>query len=103
MNAGNSGSGGAVAFSYGIASSNVAGMSSSTNGGVSLTLGLHHQIGLPEPFPMTTAQRFGLEGGSSGGGGGSYGGGGGYEVQNRQFGRDFIGGSNPQFLHDFVG
>ncbi|KAG5377527.1 hypothetical protein IGI04_042123 [Brassica rapa subsp. trilocularis] len=103
MNAGNSGSGGAVAFSYGIASSNVAGMSSSTNGGVSLTLGLHHQIGLPEPFPMTTAQRFGLEGGSSGGGGESYGGGGGYEVQNRQFGRDFIGGSNPQFLHDFVG
>ncbi|KAL0648920.1 hypothetical protein Bca4012_047211 [Brassica carinata] len=105
MNAGNSGSGGAVAFSYGIASSNVAGMSSSTNGGVSLTLGLHHQIGLPEPFPMTTAQRFGLEGGSSGGGGESYGGGGGggYEVQNRQFGRDFIGCSNPQFLHDFVG
>ncbi|KAJ0228882.1 BEL1-like homeodomain protein 9 [Hirschfeldia incana] len=103
MNAGNSGSGGAVGFSYGIASSNVAGMSSSTNGGVSLTLGLHHQIGLPEPFPMTTAQRFGLDGGSSGGGGESYGGGGGYEVQNRQFGRDFIGGSNPQFLHDFVG
>ncbi|KAL0888805.1 hypothetical protein Bca101_012788 [Brassica carinata] len=104
MSAGNSGSSaGAVGFSYGIASSNVAGMSSSTNGGVSLTLGLHHQIGLPEPFPMTTAQRFGLDGGSSAGGGESYGGGGGYEVQNRQFGRDFIGGSNPQFLHDFVG
>ncbi|KAG2243953.1 hypothetical protein Bca52824_094206 [Brassica carinata] len=94
MSAGNSGSSaGAVGFSYGIASSNVAGMSSSTNGGVSLTLGLHHQIGLPEPFPMTTAQRFGLGGGSSAGGG----------MQNRQFGRDFIGGSNPQFLHDFVG
>ncbi|XP_006398666.2 BEL1-like homeodomain protein 9 [Eutrema salsugineum] len=104
LNAGNGGSG-AVSFPYGIASSNVPGMSSSTNGGVSLTLGLHHQIGLPEPFPMTTAQRFGLHGGSSGGGGGgeSYGGGGGYEGQNRQFGRDFIGGSNHQFLHDFVG
>ncbi|KFK24610.1 transcription factor qsh-1 [Arabis alpina] len=100
----NSGSGG-VGFPYGIASSNVPGMSSSTNGGVSLTLGLHHQIGLPEPFPMTTAQRFGLDGGGSSGGGGgeTYGGGGGYEGQNRQFGRDFIGGSSHQFLHDFVG
>ncbi|CDY55113.1 BnaA03g54930D [Brassica napus] len=98
MNAGNGGSGGgAVSFSYGIASSNVPGMSNSTNGGVSLTLGLHHQIGLSEPFPMTTAQRLGLDGGSSGGGGG------GYDGQNRQFGRDFIGGSNHQFLHDFVG
>ncbi|CAN6846534.1 unnamed protein product [Brassica oleracea] len=109
MNAGNSGNiggGGAVSFSYGIASSNVTGMNTSTNGGVSLTLGLHHQIGLPEPFPMTTAQRFGLDGGSSGGGAGgqSYGGGGGgYEGQDRPFGRDFIGGSNHQFLHDFVG
>jgi hypothetical protein len=94
----NSGSGGgsAVGFSYGIGSSNVPVMNSSTNGGVSLTLGLHHQIGLPEPFPMTTAQRFGLDGGSGDGGGG-------YEGQNRQFGRDFIGGSNHQFLHDFVG
>ncbi|KAL0842524.1 hypothetical protein Bca101_015769 [Brassica carinata] len=99
MNAGNGGSGGggAVSFSYGIASSNVPGMSSSTNGGVSLTLGLHHQIGLSEPFPMTTAHRLGLDGGSTGGGGG------GYDGQNRQFGRDFIGGSNHQFLHDFVG
>ncbi|KAF8103797.1 hypothetical protein N665_0185s0068 [Sinapis alba] len=112
MNAGNGGNigggGGAVSFSYGIASSNVPGMNASTNGGVSLTLGLHHHIGLPEPFPMTTAQRFGLDGGSSGGGGGggggSYGGGGGgYEGQDRPFGRDFIGGSNHQFLHDFVG
>lgn len=92
----NSGSGGG--FSYGIGSSNVPVMSNSTNGGVSLTLGLHHQIGLPEPFPMTTAQRFGLDGGNGDGGGG-----GGYEGQNRQFGRDFIGGSNHQFLHDFVG
>ncbi|KAH0895410.1 BEL1-like homeodomain protein 9 [Brassica rapa] len=105
-NGGNIGGGGAVSFSYGIASSNVPGMNTSTNGGVSLTLGLHHQIGLPEPFPMTTAQRFGLDGGSSGGGAGgeSYGGGGGgYEGQDRPFGRDFIGGSNHQFLHDFVG
>ncbi|KAL0875028.1 hypothetical protein Bca101_024733 [Brassica carinata] len=104
-NGGNIGGGGAVSFSYGIASSNVPGMNASTNGGVSLTLGLHHHIGLPEPFPMTTAQRFGLDGGSSSGGGGgdSYGGAGGYEGQNRPFGRDFIGGSNHQFLHDFVG
>ncbi|KAG2334896.1 hypothetical protein Bca52824_006076 [Brassica carinata] len=36
---------------------------------------------------MTTAQRLGLDGGSSGGGGG------GYDGQNRQFGRDFIGGN----------
>ncbi|CAN8257386.1 unnamed protein product [Cochlearia groenlandica] len=97
VNAGNSGGG----FSYGFGSSNVPGMSSNANG-VSLTLGLHHQIGLPEPFPMSTAQRFGLDGGSSGGGGETYGGGG-FEGQNRQFGRDFIGGSNHQFLHDFVG
>ncbi|CDY48107.1 BnaC02g03640D [Brassica napus] len=99
MNAGNSGNiggGGAVSFSYGIASSNVTGMNTSTNGGVSLTLGLHHQIGLPEPFPMTTAQRFGLDGGSSGGGAGG-------QSYDRPFGRDFIGGSNHQFLHDFVG
>lgn len=100
----NGGSGGGpVSFSYGIGSSNVPVMSSST--GVSLTLGLHHQIGLPEPFPMTTAQRFGLDGGSSGGGGGGEpygGGGGGYEGQNRQFGRDFIGGSDHQFLHDWM-
>ncbi|CAN7120770.1 unnamed protein product [Brassica rapa subsp. narinosa] len=105
-NGGNIGGGGGVSFSYGIASSNVPGMNTSTNGGVSLTLGLHHQIGLPEPFPMTTAQSFGLDGGSSGGGAGgeSYGGGGGgYEGQDRPFGRDFIGGSNHQFLHDFVG
>ncbi|CAH8359667.1 unnamed protein product [Eruca vesicaria subsp. sativa] len=106
MNAGNGGrgGGGGVRFSYGIESSNVPGMSSSTKGGVSLTLGLHHQIGLSEPLPMTTAQRFGLDGGSSGGGGEEfYGGGGRYDGQNRQFGRDFIGGSNHQFLHDFVG
>uniref|UniRef100_A0A1J3CT93 BEL1-like homeodomain protein 9 n=1 Tax=Noccaea caerulescens TaxID=107243 RepID=A0A1J3CT93_NOCCA len=103
----NGGSGGGpVSFSYGVGSSNVPVMSSST--GVSLTLGLHHQIGLPEAFPMTTAQRFGLDGGSSGGGGGGepYGGGGdgggGYEGQNRQFGRDFIGGSDHQFLHDWM-
>nr|CBY05407.1 REPLUMLESS-like protein [Lepidium campestre] len=93
------GGSGEVSFSYGMGSSNVPVMSNSTNGGVSLTLGLHHQIGLPEPFPMTTAQRFGLDGGSGDGGGGS----GGYEGQNRQFGRDFIGASNHQFLHDFVG
>ncbi|KAJ0234938.1 BEL1-like homeodomain protein 9 [Hirschfeldia incana] len=100
-NGGNIGGGGAGSF-YGIASSNGPVMNTSTNGGVSLTLGLHHQIGLPDPFPMTTAQRFGLDAGSSGGGGGeSYGGG--YEGQDRPFGRDFIGGSNHQFLHDFVG
>ncbi|CDY69132.1 BnaAnng29380D [Brassica napus] len=95
-NGGNIGGGGGVSFSYGIASSNVPGMNTSTNGGVSLTLGLHHQIGLPEPFPMTTAQSFGLDGGSSGGGAGG-------ESYDRPFGRDFIGGSNHQFLHDFVG
>lgn len=65
---------------------------------VSLTLGLHQNngIGLSEPFPINAAQRFGLgleansEGYVMGG----------FEAQNRQFGRDVIGG---QLLHDFVG
>ncbi|XVF55180.1 hypothetical protein PTKIN_Ptkin06aG0016100 [Pterospermum kingtungense] len=66
------------------------------SGGVSLTLGLHQNIGLSEPFPINAAQRFGLglevssEGYVIGG----------FEAQNRHFGRDVIGG---QLLHDFVG
>ncbi|XP_059647118.1 BEL1-like homeodomain protein 9 [Cornus florida] len=66
------------------------------SGGVSLTLGLHQNnngVGLPEPFPINAARRFGLEANSEG-----------YvmsfEAQNRQFGRDIMGG---QLLHDFVG
>ncbi|KAE8702476.1 BEL1-like homeodomain protein 9 [Hibiscus syriacus] len=73
-------------------------MAGGSTAGVSLTLGLHQNngIGLPEPFPINAAQRFGI--------------GvevnneryviGGYEAQNRHFGRDVIGG---QLLHDFVG
>ncbi|EEF32505.1 bel1 homeotic protein, putative [Ricinus communis] len=68
------------------------------SGGVSLTLGLHQNngIGLSEPFPMNAAQRFGLglETNSQGFVMG------GFEVQNRHFGRDVMGG---QLLHDFVG
>ncbi|CAL5420196.1 unnamed protein product [Camellia sinensis] len=67
-------------------------------GGVSLTLGLHQNngIGLSEPtFPLNAARRFGLDPNSEG-----YVMGGSFEAQNRQFGRDVIGG---QFLHDFVG
>ncbi|XP_044473786.1 BEL1-like homeodomain protein 9 [Mangifera indica] len=66
--------------------------------GVSLTLGLHqnHGIGISEPYPSMSVQRFGLglettnEGYVLGG----------YEAQNRHFGRDVVGG---QLLHDFVG
>nr|XP_027186581.1 BEL1-like homeodomain protein 9 [Cicer arietinum] len=67
-----------------------------SNNGVSLTLSLHknHGIGLSEPFNMSVAQRFGLAlqpdsyVTST------------FQSQNRQFGRDHIGG---QLLHDFVG
>ncbi|KAH6801588.1 hypothetical protein C2S51_000388 [Perilla frutescens var. frutescens] len=65
------------------------------NGGVSLTLGLHQNgVGLPDPYPMNAARRFGLDSHSEG-----------YVVsgfaaQNRQFGRDIIDG---QIMHDFVG
>ncbi|KAE8684792.1 BEL1-like homeodomain protein 9 [Hibiscus syriacus] len=73
-------------------------MAGGSTAGVSLTLGLHQNngIGLPEPFPINAAQRFGIgvevnnEGYVIGG----------YEAQNRHFGRDVIGG---QLLHDFVG
>ena len=66
------------------------------SGGVSLTLGLHQNsgFGLSEPFPINAARRFGLDTNSEGYVVGSF------EDQNRQFGRDVIGG---QFLHDFVG
>ncbi|XP_057475740.1 BEL1-like homeodomain protein 9 [Actinidia eriantha] len=66
------------------------------SGGVSLTLGLYQNsgFGLSEPFPMNAARRFGLDTNSEGYVVGSF------EDQNRQFGRDVIGG---QFLHDFVG
>ncbi|XP_038990798.1 BEL1-like homeodomain protein 9 [Hibiscus syriacus] len=73
-------------------------MAGGSTSGVSLTLGLHQSngIGLPEPFTINAAQRFGIgvevnnEGYVIGG----------YEAQNRHFGRDVIGG---QLLHDFVG
>lgn len=67
-----------------------------TSNGVSLTLGLHqnHGIGLSEPFNMSAAQRFGLAHQPD-----SYAASG-FQLQNRQFGRDFIGG---QLLRDYVG
>lgn len=75
---------------------NIGGNPVGGSSGVSLTLGLHQNngIGLSEPFPMSAAHRFGLDGSSEGFVMG------GFEVQNRQFGRDIIGG---QLLHDFVG
>ncbi|GMP33222.1 hypothetical protein CsSME_00006639 [Camellia sinensis var. sinensis] len=68
----------------------------SGSGGVSLTLGLHQNngIGLLEPFPISAARHFGLEANIEGYVMGSF------ETQNRQFGRNMIGG---QLLHDFVG
>ncbi|KAK8651172.1 hypothetical protein V6N13_140784 [Hibiscus sabdariffa] len=68
-------------------------MAGGSTGGVSLTLGLHQNngSGLPEPFPINAAQRFGVglevsnEGYIIGG----------FEAQNRHFG--------GQLLHDFVG
>ncbi|KAL6987679.1 BEL1-like homeodomain protein [Sarracenia purpurea var. burkii] len=74
----------------------VAGSAGGVSGGVSLTLGLHQNngIGLSEPFQINAARRFGIESNSEGYLVGSF------EDQNRQFGRDIIGG---QFLHDFVG
>lgn len=75
------------------------------NGGVSLTLGLHHQnnIGLgglsSDPFPRNAARRFGIDANNE-----EFMFGDGFEAQNRQLGRDHnnnnIGG---QLLHDFVG
>jgi hypothetical protein len=66
------------------------------SGGVSLTLGLHQNngIGLSDPFPINAARRFGLD--ATGDGYVM----GGIDAQNRQFGREIIGG---QLLHDFVG
>lgn len=66
------------------------------SGGVSLTLGLHQNngMGISEPFAMNAARRFGLDASNEGFVMGSF------EAQNRQFGRDYIGG---QLLHDFVG
>ncbi|PNY16522.1 BEL1-like homeodomain protein 9-like [Trifolium pratense] len=71
--------------------------SGATCNGVSLTLGLHqnHAMGLSDQrFDMCAAQRFGLALQPD-----SYVMSG-FQLQNRQFGRDFIGG---QLLHDFVG
>ncbi|XP_004515685.1 BEL1-like homeodomain protein 9 [Cicer arietinum] len=67
-----------------------------SNNGVSLTLGLHqnHGIGLSEPFNMSAAQRFGLALQTDSYVTSNF------QSQNRQFGRDLIGG---QLLHDFVG
>ncbi|GAU46945.1 hypothetical protein TSUD_180490 [Trifolium subterraneum] len=68
-----------------------------TSNGVSLTLGLHqnHGIGLSDQrFDMCASHRFGLALQPD-----SYVMSG-FQLQNRQFGRDFIGG---QLLHDFVG
>lgn len=63
--------------------------------GVSLTLGLQNNgIGMSEPFAMNAARRFGIEASNEGFVMGTF------ETQNRQFGRDYIGG---QLLHDFVG
>ncbi|KAI7994364.1 IAA-alanine resistance protein 1 [Camellia lanceoleosa] len=61
----------------------------SGSGGVSLKLGLHQNngIGLSEPFPINAARRFGLEANTEGYVMGSF------EAQNRQFGRDMIGGN----------
>lgn len=67
------------------------GIGATTGGGssnVSLTLGLHqnNELGLSDSFPVTAAQRFGLDASSEGfvlSG---------FEAQNTQFGRDIIGG-----------
>ncbi|KAM3287801.1 BEL1-like homeodomain protein 9 [Capsicum chacoense] len=73
-------------------------VSSGGNGGVSLTLGLHHQnnngtgIGglSTDPFPRNAARRFGIDASNEG-----FMFGGGFEAPNRQF--------EGQLLHDFVG
>ncbi|KAI3474145.1 hypothetical protein Pfo_028933 [Paulownia fortunei] len=66
-----------------------------SNGGVSLTLGLHQNgVGLSDSYPINAARRFGLD---------THGEGyvvSGFAAQNRQFGRDIIEG---QIMHDFVG
>ncbi|CAK9151430.1 unnamed protein product [Ilex paraguariensis] len=66
------------------------------SGGVSLTLGLHQNNGvtLSEPFPLNAARRFGVDANGE-----TYVIGG-FEAQNRQFGREIMGG---QLLQDFVG
>ncbi|XP_006349489.1 BEL1-like homeodomain protein 9 [Solanum tuberosum] len=81
--------------------------SGGNGGGVSLTLGLHHQnnnIGIgglsSESFPRNAARRFGIDANNDG-----FMFGDGFEPQNHQIGRDhnnnnIIGG---QLLHDFVG
>ncbi|KAI3447722.1 hypothetical protein Pfo_004387 [Paulownia fortunei] len=67
----------------------------SGSGGVSLTLGLHQNgVGLSQSYPINAARRFGLD---------AHGEGcvvSGFAEQDRQFGRDIMGG---QVLHDFVG
>lgn len=71
------------------------GMSSAGgSGGVSLTLGLHQNVGFSEAYPLNAARRFGLDAHSEGYVES------GFAAQNQQFGRDIIGG---QLLHDFVG
>lgn len=67
--------------------------------GVSLTLGLHQNNvvgmgGISEPFAMNAARRFGIDASNEGFVMGHF------DAQNRQLGRDYIGG---QLLHDFVG
>lgn len=66
------------------------------NGGVSLTLGLHQNngLGLPDPFPINAARRFGLDANGEGYVVG------GIDTPNRHFGREIMG---DQLLHDFVG
>ncbi|KAL2481597.1 BEL1-like homeodomain protein 9 [Abeliophyllum distichum] len=90
------GSQGPVNFPYDNLSHHVGnGMGSAGgSGGVSLTLGLHQNVGFSETYPVNAARRFGLDAHSEGYVTS------GFAAQNRQFGRDFIGG---QLLHDFVG
>ncbi|KAH0721812.1 hypothetical protein KY285_006456 [Solanum tuberosum] len=82
--------------------------SGGNGGGVSLTLGLHHQnnnIGIgglsSESFPRNAARRFGIDANNDG-----FMFGDGFEPQNHQLGRDHDNNNNiigGQLLHDFVG
>ncbi|GFP86295.1 bel1-like homeodomain protein 9 [Phtheirospermum japonicum] len=67
------------------------------NSGVSLTLGLHQNVGLglSDSYPINAARRFGLDSHGE-----EYVVSGFVAAQNRQFGRDIMEG---QIMHDFVG
>ncbi|KAL3640676.1 BEL1-like homeodomain protein [Castilleja foliolosa] len=67
------------------------------NSGVSLTLGLHQNVGLgmSDSYPINAARRFGLDSHGE-----EYVVSGFIAAQNRQFGRDIMEG---QTMHDFVG